>query len=47
MMMMNCFLVWLTDERHLALIATTTIGRDPHHHKSPTRRQQGLNLRRT
>ena len=47
MMMMNCFVVWLTDERRLALFPAGTIVRDPHHHESPTRREQGLNLRRT
>ena len=46
MMMMNCFVVWLTDERRLALFPAATIVRDPHHFKSPTRREQDLNLRR-
>ena len=39
--------VWLTDERHLALFPAGTIVRDPHHRESPTRREQDLNLRRT
>ena len=46
MMIMNCFLVWLTGERHLALFPAGTIVRDPHHRESPTRREQDLNLRR-
>ena len=45
--MMNCFVVWLTDERRLALFPGRTTVRDPHHCKSLTHREQGLNLRRT
>ena len=41
------FLVWLTDERRLALFPARTNVRDSHHRESPTRREQGLNLRRT
>ena len=41
------FVVWLTDERRLALFPVGTIVRDPHHREFPTRREQGLNLRRT
>ena len=41
------FVVWLTDERRLALFPARTIVRDPHHHESPTRRELGLNLHRT
>ena len=41
------FVVWLTDERRLALFPAGTIVRDPHHLESPTRREQDLNLRRT
>ena len=41
-MMMNLFVVWLTDERRLG-----TIVRDPYHRESPTLRDQDLNLRRT
>ena len=37
----------LTEERRLALFPAGTIVRDPHHRESPTRREQGLNLRRT
>ena len=37
MMMMNCFVVWLTDEIRLALFPDGTIFRDPHHLESPTR----------
>ena len=44
MMMMNFFVVWLTDERSLALFPAGTIVRDPHHLESPTRRDQDLNL---
>ena len=40
------FVVWLTEERRLALFPTGTIVRDPHHLKSPTRHEQDLNLRR-
>ena len=47
MMMMNCFVVWLTGERCLALFPAGTIARDPHHHESPKRLEQGLNLCRT
>ena len=45
--MMNCFVVWLTDKRRLALFPAGTIVRDPHHRESPARREQGLGLRRT
>ena len=38
------FVVWLTDERRLALFSAGPIVRDPHHRESPTRREQGLNL---
>ena len=31
------FVVWLTNERHLALFPAGTIVRDPHHHGSPSR----------
>ena len=41
------FMVWLTDERRLALFPAGNIVRDPHHLESPTRREQDLNLRRT
>ena len=43
-MMMNCFVVWLTEERRLALFVAGTTARDPHHRESLTRRQQDLNL---
>ena len=33
MMMMNCCMVWLNDERRLALFPARTIVRDPHHRK--------------
>ena len=39
-------MVWLTDERRLALFPARTIVRDPHHRESPARREQGLNLRK-
>ena len=41
------FVVWLTNERRLALFPVGTIVKDPHHRESPTRHEQGLNLRRT
>ena len=43
------FVVWLTDERRLALFPAGTIVRDTHHCESPTPTscKQGLNLRRT
>ena len=41
------FVVWLTDVRRLTLFPAGTTVRDPHHRESPTRRKQGLNLRRT
>ena len=41
------FVVWLTDERRLALFPAGAILRDPHHRESPTRREQDLNLHRT
>ena len=47
MMTTNSFVVLLTDERRLALFPAGTIVRDPHHRESSTRREQGLNLRRT
>ena len=40
-------MVWLTDERRLALFPAETIVRDPHHRESPTNREQGMNLRTT
>ena len=46
-MMMNCFVVWLTEERRLALFPARTIVRDPQHRETSTRRDHGLNLRRT
>ena len=41
------FVVWLTDERRLALFPLGTIVRYPYRRESPTRREQDLNLRRT
>ena len=46
MMMMMVSVVWLIDGRRLALFPAGTIVKDPHHRESPTRREQGLNLRR-
>ena len=40
-------MVWLTDERRLALFPAGTIVRDCHHRESRTRREQDLNLRIT
>ena len=34
MMMINYFVLWLTNERHLALFPAGTIVRDPHHRES-------------
>ena len=39
---MNCFVVCLTNERHLALFPAGTIVRDPHHLESPTRCEQDI-----
>ena len=47
MMMMHVCVVWLTDERRLALFPAGIIVRDPHHRESPASREQGSNLRRT
>ena len=44
---MNCFMVWLTDQRCLALFPAGTIVRDPYHRESLIRREQGFNLGRT
>ena len=41
------FVVWLTDERRLAVFPAGTNVRDPHHRKSLTRCEQGLSLCRT
>ena len=41
------FVVWLTDERRLALFPAGTIVRDPYHLESQTCPEQDLNLRRT
>ena len=48
MMIMKCFCD-MVDRRKasLALFPSGTTVRDPHHRESPTRRKQGLNLRRT
>ena len=43
----DVFVVWLTDERCLALFPAGTIVRDPHHRQSLTRCGQGLNMCRT
>ena len=37
-------MVWLTDERRLALCPAGTIVRDPHHHESLTRHKQSSGL---
>ena len=47
MIMMNCFVVWLTDKRRLTLFLAGTIVRDPHHLESLTHREQNLNLCKT
>ena len=47
MMMMNCFCGMVDRQRRLALFPAGTIVTDPHHCESPTRREQGMNMRRT
>ena len=47
MMMMHFFIFLLTSERRLALFPGGAIVRDAHHCKSPTCREQDLNLRWT
>ena len=47
MMMIFFFVVWLPDEKSLALFPAGTIVRDPHHRESLTRHEQNLNLHRT
>ena len=47
MIMMNYFVVWLTDERRLTIFPASTIVRDPHHRESLTHREQDINLCRT
>ena len=42
MIMIIIFVVCLTDERRLALCPAGSIVRDPHHHESPTSREQGF-----
>ena len=50
MMMMNCF-CGMVDRRKafspISRFPSGTIVRDPHHHESPTRCEQGFNQRRT
>ena len=40
-------MLWLTDERRLALFSTGTIDRDPQHLESLKRLEQDFNLLRT
>ena len=47
MMMMMIFVVWLTDEKRLALFPAGTTVRNLHYCESPKFRKQDLNLRRT
>ena len=47
MVMMNYFVLCLTEDRRLTLFPAETIVRDPHHREYPTRREQVLNLHRT
>ena len=47
MMMMNCFCGMVDRRKAFSLFPVGTIIRDPHHRKSLTRCEQGLNLRRT
>ena len=44
-MMMNCFYGTVHRRKRLAMFPAGTTVRDPHHRESPTRREQGLNLR--
>ena len=44
---LNCFVVWLIDERHLSLFPAGTIVRDRHHRESSTRHEQDMNLHRS
>ena len=37
-------MIWLTNERRLALFQAGAIVRDPHHRESGTRREQDLKL---
>ena len=46
MMLMNCFCGIVDRRKEFRLISAGTIVRDPHHRESPTRREQGLSLRR-
>ena len=39
------FVVWLTDEKRLALFPFGTIVRDPHHRESPKSREQDLSVK--
>ena len=39
MMMMSCFVVWLTDERRLVLFSAGIIVRGAHIRESPTRQE--------
>ena len=41
------FVLWLTNERHLALFPAGTIVRNPHYRESLTQREQCLKLHRT
>ena len=49
MMVMNCLCGMVDQQKAIsfALFPVGTIARDPYHLKSPTRREQDLNLRRT
>ena len=46
MMMMNYFCGMVDQRSRLVLFPAGTIVRDLHHRESPTRREQGLNMRR-
>ena len=47
MTMMNCLCGMCDQQKPLALFPDGTIVKDLHHHESPTRSEQDLNLRRT
>ena len=44
-MMMNFFVVWLTNQKHSALLPAGTIVKDPYHRKFLTISKHDLNLR--
>ena len=47
MMMMSCFFGMADRQNMFSFISAGTIVRDSHHCQTPTRREEGLNLRQT